>query len=112
MGSPGNGQVLPWPSRQRLSRPGFRPARLSLLTQPSKGRLHLVADPFPARHPCAVRGEIFSSPFSTFNFYWLSHCTTRSILQASETPHSEKQWLCRAQLGGKNNTLECYGGML
>src|SRR6266576_5272286 len=32
----------------------------------------------------------FFFPFSTFNFYGLSHCTTRSIfLQASETPHSE-----------------------
>ena len=57
--------MLPWPSRQLLSRPGFRPARLSLLTRLSVADFTSVgaSDPFPARHPGAVRAEIFSSPF-------------------------------------------------
>jgi len=61
-----------------------------------------------------ARGDFFF-PFSTFNFYCPHALHDSSILQASslsETPHSEKQRLCRVPLGGKNNTLECHGGLL
>jgi len=105
--------VLPWPSRQLLSRPGFRPARLSLLTRLSEAAFTYWRASERAGHPAAVRAEIFSSPFLLSISMALTWHNS-SILQASsvsETPHSEKQWLGRVQLGGKNNMLECYGGM-